>query len=124
MGSFVKIRPKKVIDAESNAITILQKKCDDCDLLRGKTADSIFILSEQVVGEKKSSMLACATYGDNIVAIHAPDDLEDYSIFERVFDTIFSEIEHDDTIIVFSQDSYEAIEIYNFDKSINVVLAT
>lgn len=65
-------------------------------------------------------MVAIAKYGNDTYAIHAPEYLtkEQFVVIEFVL----RDIKPDDKIVVFSQESYNALGKYSYGKPINVRL--
>ena len=108
--------PKKRVEAQHNAIRMLQEKCDSCNLFCNRECKEIFIYSVcgDYITDDGEAMVAIAAYGEHIYAIYAPEYLtqEQYVVFEF----LMRDVEPQDKLVVFSKESYDAIMKNNYSK--------
>lgn len=113
---------KKSIESQYNAITKLQEKCESCNAFRGQTAKKIWLYSicGEYSTEEGQAMLAIAEYEKNTYAIYAPEYLTEKQFV--VIEFLLREVEPEDKIVVFSQETYNALGKYSYGKPMNVQL--
>lgn len=113
---------KKDVERHYETISKLKEKCKACELLRGKIPVSMYIyeVCKDHVTNDGPAMLAIAPYGDSTYAIYAPEYLTDEQFV--VFEFLLRDAEPNDVLIVFSKESYDAVQKYSYGKPLNVQL--
>ena len=121
---------KKEIEAEYDAILKLQEKCKLHGVFRGEEAKKIFIYKICVDSTWRNSytddgpsMAAVATFDDigNQYAIYTPEYLNQEQK-NRIIAQLLTDVDSKDRIAVFSEDTYEVVKKYCYDKPVNVKL--
>ena len=113
--------PKEDIEAEYNTIKELQEKCESCKLFKGKKPDDFFIykIFGEYATEDGQAMVAIARYGKT-VAIYPPKYLTGKQW--GVLNLFMKELEPDDSLVVFSQETFENLGRYSYGRQLNVRL--
>lgn len=115
------VDPKEDIEAEYNTIKELQENCESCKLFKNKTADEVFIykIFSEYETEDGKAMVAIARYGE-IYAIHPPKYLtgEQWVVLEF----FLRNLEPNDRLVVFSQETFVNLGRYSYGKQLNVQL--
>ena len=121
---------KKEVEAQYDAISKLQEKCKLHGVFRGSEAKRMFsykICVDSDYSNKRTddgpAMAAVAVFDDNgnEYAIYAPEYLNQEQK-DSIFELLLRDVEKKDKIAVFSNDSYEVVEKYCYDKPVNVKL--
>ena len=118
----ITITLKERIELQYSVISRLEEKCSSCELLREKVAKQTctYEAYRNHTNDKDTVMIAIATYEDNIYAIYVPEHFNEKQM--RVFEFLLRDIEPENTVIVFTEESYNAVKKYSCGKPINVKL--
>ena len=121
---------KKEIEAEYDAILKLQEKCKLHGVFRGKEVKNVWIykicvdsLCRNSRTEDGPAMAAVATFDDNgnEYAIYTPEYLNQLQK-KSIIAQLLTDVEEKDKIAVFSEDTYEVVKKYCYDKPVDVKL--
>ena len=111
--------PKKDIDSKYETIQELLKKCESCEMFKGKTPDQVVIYTiyQEYTTE---AMIAIAKYG-NVYAIHPAKYLQDKQW--KVLKFLLNDMDDYDEVAVFSMEIEQRVKkLINYGKALKVHL--